>query len=142
MEFSVDENRAKQSIRQEREREILGSRKVNLKGWISSCAVDFHLFCLSVCVHMSENSKGSDTHIKDGECVWGQPREKHCDFLCPLNPLQTTCQWLHAAQSGLMPCQLWRWENTHTHIHTVNHELTHTLLNPQYKRLQLLPRSA
>lgn len=70
MEFSVDENRAKQSIRLERVRKTLGSSKVNLKGWISSFAVDFHL-SQSVCAHMSENSKGSDTHIKENKYVWG-----------------------------------------------------------------------
>lgn len=32
--------------------------------------MDFHL-SQSVCAHMSENSKGSDTHIKENKYVWG-----------------------------------------------------------------------
>ena len=82
--------------------------------------------CVCVCVCMCvctclRTVRGVTPTLKKGSVCVGQPREKHSDFLCPLNPLQTTCQWLHAAQSSLMPCQLCQWERTHTHTHTHTH---------------------
>lgn len=70
------------SGKREKEREILGSRKSKPQ------RIDFIIrngfsplfFCLGVCAYMSENSKGSDTHIKDRKCVWGNQEKNIVTF--------------------------------------------------------------
>lgn len=86
------------------EKEALGSRKVNPKGWISSCVMGFHhIFkCLSVCTPSSKKYNESNTRTKVNKCMWTRNSDQN---MWPKLSLLFTSSRMHIAALWSHLCQ-------------------------------------
>lgn len=129
MEFSVDENRTKQSIRQERENKRDSGKqesKTSEDGFHHSQRI-FTFFKVSKCECAQVSVKGVTPTLKQQRvCVGGSQDKTTVTFSALQIPDYRTCQWPHAARCfnalSAVPVR------THTDIHTLNRVLTYTLL--------------